>query len=246
MIQKKHNKSRLYLQMDEFKIDDDLEHLFSTRIGWNQDDLLSDLSNIFDTRKEKIYTVTQVHGNEVEIIRGQNKDEISSKKRDGLITDQRGIVLVTYHADCIPIYFYDRVKKVIGIAHSGWKGTLKNISKTMIDIFKEEYKSSTDDIIVAIGPGIGSCCYEIGEDLKDLFSEKFVSIEKIISIKGKKIHLNLWEANKINLLTSGIKDENIVESLFCTACNIDNLYSYRREARKDRMIAAIRLKNKDD
>lgn len=242
MILRRQSKNRLYLQIDKFRVDEDVDHLFSTRIGWNQKNILEDLSDMFNIEREKIYTASQVHGTEVETIKDQKTQDTVKMNCDGLITDKKGIVLTSYHADCVPLYFYDRVKKVIGIAHSGWKGSLNNISKTMVYKFKNEFLSNSDDIIVGIGPSIGPCCYEIGSDVELLFKEKFPSEKHIIIYKHKKMYLDLWKINKINLLASGIKDENIIESLFCTACNIDTLYSYRKEHTKDRMIGAITLK----
>lgn len=242
MILKKYKGNKLYLELDDFKIDDDVEHLFSTRIGWNQKNLIQDLSEILNITRENIYTASQVHGVEVTRIIDQKVEDISKIAKDGLITNRRGIVLATYHADCVPIYFYDKMKKVIGIAHSGWKGSLNNISKEMIDEFQNEFNSNLDDIIVAIGPSISSYCYEIGRDVEMLFREKFVDANNIIIIKDNKMYLDLWEINKINLLNIGIKEENIIESKFCTSCNNDILYSYRKENTKNRMIAAIALR----
>lgn len=242
MILKKYKGNKLYLELDDFKIDDDVEHLFSTRIGWNQKNLIQDLSEILNITRENIYTASQVHGVEVTRIINQKVEDISKIAKDGLITNRRGIVLATYHADCVPIYFYDKMKKVIGIAHSGWKGSLNNISKEMIDEFQNEFNSNLDDIIVAIGPSISSYCYEIGRDVEMLFREKFVDANNIIIIKDNKMYLDLWEINKINLLNKGIKEENIIESKFCTSCNNDILYSYRKENTKNRMIAAIALR----
>lgn len=242
MILKKYKDDKLYLQINKFKVDDDIEHLFSTRVGWNQKNLLEDLSDILNVEEDKVYTVNQVHGTCVETIIDLDIEDISKKQRDGLITNEKGIVLVTYHADCVPIYFYDKIKKVIGIAHSGWKGTLNNISKKMIDVFEHDFDSNLDDIVVAIGPSIGLCCYEIGHDVEFLFKEKFSNEDNIILYKDETIYLDLWKVNKSNLLNRGIKDENIMESNFCTSCNTDILYSYRKENTRDRMIGAITLK----
>lgn len=242
MILEKDSKNRSYLQISPFKIDDEVDHLFSTRIGWNQKNIIDDLSDVFSINKSLVYSATQVHGIEVEIITDQDVELLAKKPRDGLITSKRGIVLATYHADCVPIYFYDRVKKVIGMAHSGWKGTLNNISKVMIDSFQLNFESNLNDIIVAIGPSIGSCCYEIGHDVESLFRERFPDEDNIVLFRNEKMYLDLWKTNKINLLNTGIKDENIIESLFCTSCNTDILYSYRKENTKNRMIGAITLR----
>lgn len=239
---KKYSNDILYYEIEGFNQYKNIAHLFSTRIGWNQKNIFNDLSNIFNLPDERIYRVKQVHGKDVIIINDQNNEEIKNKELDGLLTNMKGIALCTYHADCVPIYFYDREKNVIGIAHAGWKGTLNNIVQVMIDNMVKYYKSSLDDIVAAIGPAIGVCCYEIGYDVEKFFKEKYNNPEIIIQRNGK-IYLDLWKVNNINLLNAGIKEDNIYKSNFCTACNLDTLYSYRKEnGTKNRMIAAIALK----
>src|SRR5699024_4135510 len=100
-----------------------------------------------------------------------------------------------------------------------------------------------EDILVAIGPSIGPCCYEIKEDVASLFEKNFSNKPNILINKENKTYLNLWQANKENLLAIGIRKENIISSEFCTSCNIDTLYSYRKEnGTRNRMVGAIVLK----
>ena len=239
---RKNKKDHLYLQIEKLNRYEELGHLFSTRIGWNQEDLIGDLAEILELEEDSIYMASQVHGRDIGIIKDQDPKEIRGKKLDGLITNKPGIALVTYHADCVPLYFYDRGKKVIGLAHAGWKGSLNNIGGAMIDIFKEEYASETKDILVAIGPSIGQANYEIGPDVEELFRSSHKNAEDFILLKDGKIYLDLWETNKSNLIGAGIREENIILTEFCTATNLDILYSYRLEATRDRMLAAIYLK----
>lgn len=234
----------LYYQIEGFGADKKMNHLFSTRLGWEQDKIFDNLSEVLDIPEEKIYRTKQVHGTDVLIIEDQDNMEVSPLERDGLITNKKGIALATYHADCVPIYFYDSVKEVIALAHAGWKGTLNNISEKIIENMVENFHCNIKDILVAIGPSIGSCCYEIGYDVEKLFKEKYLSYQNIIINKDDKIYLDLWEVNRRNLINLGISEINILESKFCTACNIDKLYSYRKEkGTKNRMIAAITLNN---
>lgn len=203
--------------------------------------IFDDLGKILGLNDDRIYRAKQVHGKEIIIIGNQDNKTIGQEEADGFITKVKGIALCTYHADCVPIYFYDKGEDVIGIAHAGWKGTLNNIAGVIIDNMVKEYGSNLSNIVVAIGPSIGACCYEIGEDVEKLFNETFDNPEIIID-KNEKIYLDLWKVNYINLLDAGIKEGNIYQSNFCTACNLDTLYSYRKEkATKNRMIAAITL-----
>lgn len=240
-IIEKYKDEILYHQIEGFNLDNSINHLFTTRIGWNQEDIFVNLSSVLDIPEEKIYRVKQVHGNDVLIINSQNYKDILTEQKDGLITNVKGIALATYHADCVPLYFHDKNKKVIGLAHAGWKGTLNNISESIIKNMIKYFDSNMENIRVAIGPSIGACCYEIGHDVERLFMDKYSKKINIIR-KDNKIYLDLWKVNKINLLNLGIKSENIFYSNYCTSCNLDTLYSYRREnGTKNRMLAAITL-----
>ena len=241
-IIEKYKDDILFYQIQGFNFEDKINHIFSTRIGWEQDKLFINLSKVLGVNEENIYRVKQVHGVDVLIIKDQDNMEISPQEKDGLITNIKGITLCTYHADCVPIYFYDNKKEVIALAHAGWKGTLNNISKNIIENMIKNFNCNIEDIYVAIGPSIGSCCYEIGYDVEKLFKEKYQNNENIILNKEGKIYLDLWKVNKLNLIELGIGKRNIFESEFCTSCNIDTLYSYRKEkGTKNRMIAAITL-----
>src|SRR5690606_4290042 len=141
----------------------------------NHGDFEGKISNILNVPKDNIISVKQVHGTNIKVIDSKlvNFDNTSLLEADGLITDLPNIVLATYHADCVPIYFLDRGKKVVGIAHGGWRGTFENISGKMIDLLRNKYNSNSKDILIGIGPSIGPCCYEIGKDLGEKFSERY-------------------------------------------------------------------------
>lgn len=233
---------KLYYEIDGFNVHKHINHLFSSRIGWRQDDLFEDLSQILNISKEKIFSAKQVHGTDVLVITDNNYDKKDIGEKDGLVTNVKNIALCTYHADCVPIYFYDNNKQVIGIAHAGWKGTLNNINKNIIDNMVGKFDCNLKDIYVAIGPSIGPCCYEIGEDVFELFIQEYNENPNIFVKVDKKIFLNLWEVNKINILNLGIEENNISNNQICTSCNVDKFHSYRKEkGTKSRMIAAITL-----
>ncbi|WP_025641311.1 peptidoglycan editing factor PgeF [Schnuerera ultunensis] len=242
IIERYHNGA-LYYQFKRFKDIDFINHLFTSRIGWNDEDFEGKISDILHIPKNNIISVKQVHGTNIKLIDSKlgNFDNISELEADGLITDLPNIVLATYHADCVPIYFLDRGKKVVGIAHGGWRGTFENISGKMIDIMKNKYDSNSGDMLVGIGPSIGPCCYEVGKDLDEKFSEKYKGFSDII-IRNGKIFLDLWKINYMQIEEKGIPKENIVLSNICTSCGIDKFYSYRKEkGTSNRMIAAIGL-----
>ncbi|WP_313757231.1 peptidoglycan editing factor PgeF [Tissierella sp.] len=238
----KNKKDILYYEIEGFNLDKKMKHVFSTRFGWKQDKLFNNLSELLNIPEENIYRIKQVHGTDVLIIRDQDNIKVSLQEKDGLITNKKGVAICTYHADCVPIYFYDKVKEVIALAHAGWKGTLNNISKIIIENMIQNFNCNIEDILVSIGPSIGPCCYEIGHDVEKLFKDRYYNYSDIIINRDNKMYLDLWKVNKINLINLGINERNIFEGKFCTSCNIDKLYSYRREnGTKNRMIAAITL-----
>ena len=149
---------------------------------------------------------------------------------DGLITNERGITLGAFFADCIPLYFYDRKKQVIGLAHSGWRGTCKKMGAVMIDEMTKNFGTDAKDVIACIGPGICQDCYQVSEDVYEEFSKNFnrEDIESIFREDGKDhFRLSLWKANETVLKEAGVLPENIFTSNICTACNPDLLYSHR-------------------
>ena len=146
---------------------------------------------------------------------------------------------MSFHADCTPVFFYDHVKKVIGLAHAGWRGTLLNIAGKMVKAFVNDFNSNPSDIRIAIGPSLGSCCFEVDKDVADLFLSENGEFEKYMEIKEPKYYFNLWEINKYLLMKEGIKEENIEISGICTKCNNDLFFSHRGQGGKRGLLAGI-------
>ena len=230
----------VYFQNEQFK-DSKMEHIFSTRIGWDQDDIISSLRKIYNLKDEDIIRARQVHGNDVLIV-DENYDIEKEYAVDGFITNLKGKMLVTYHADCTPVYFYDPVKEVVAMVHSGWRGSLEEISSKVLRIFEEKYFSKLKDIKVLIGPSICADCYEVKEDVSQPFLKKFGP--EVIKKIEDRTYLSVTDAIVISLKNNGISSSQIINSSQCTSCD-DRLYSYRKEATKSRMIAGIMLKEED-
>lgn len=149
---------------------------------------------------------------------------------DGLVTDEPGIPLITFYADCVPLFFYDPVNKVIAMAHSGWKGTVERIGAKMISYMKEEYHSNPEDIVCAIAPSICQKCYEVSEDVALRFLEVFgdgYGDELLYRKDNGKYQLNLHKACEITLLEAGVKKEHLDVTDICTCCNPEFLFSHR-------------------
>lgn len=178
----------------------------------------------------------QVHGARVakagEEARGRGaiSPEGAIRRVDGFISNVSEVPLTIFTADCIPIFILDPVEKAIGLVHAGWRGTLGRMSERAVARMEETYGSRPEDLIVALGPSIGPCCYQVGEEVMSAFREQFSDWSSFISPDpaGEKWTLDLWEANRIQLMRARVKDDNIINSRMCTSCHNDLFFSRRR------------------
>lgn len=236
-----------------------VNHVFTTRdinLGFNTIDNDEKIKNNFkavckvlESSLEDSVLSNQTHKTDIRIVTSEDKGKGLIKPRDyddvdGLVTNQSGITLFTFYADCVPMFFLDKKKKVVGVAHGGWKGTVGRIAGNMIDTMTREYGSNPKDILVAIGPSISDCCFEVNKDVYDKFKAVFKNIEEIAKpICDSKWNIDLKKANRIILEEKDIPLENITISKICTSCSNDVFFSYRKEDGKTgRMSAAIVLK----
>lgn len=149
---------------------------------------------------------------------------------DGLITHVPGAVLITSYADCVPLFFLDPVKRVIGLSHSGWRGTVHRMGAVTIDRMRQVYGCKPEEILVCVGPSICRDCYEIGpevaEEFRSAFSEE--EAEQILERnQAGRYQLDLWKANELILRQAGIREEHMAITNVCTCCNPDLLFSHR-------------------
>lgn len=148
---------------------------------------------------------------------------------DALITNEKGVTLVTYYADCTPLFFVDTKNKAIGLAHAGWRGTVGRIGEKVIKKMVEEYSSNPSDLVCAIGPAISVCCYEVDKPCADEFYKlrNLDSTKFIFPKKNQKYMIDLLECNRQILVDAGVEPENITLSDVCTNCNSELLWSHR-------------------
>lgn len=148
------------------------------------------------------------------------------ERADGLITNLKNVHLIVYTADCMSITFYDRKNWVIGIAHSGWRGTIGGISQNMLDIFTWEYGSDIRDIYVSVWPSIWPCCYSVvnPEQLK-LFDQKYHNLREQDGV----YYVDLWDSIRQDILSLGILEEHFENPCICTSCNHHLYASHRRD-----------------
>ena len=187
------------------------------------------MANALGVEVEDFTYTQQTHTTNVVVVKAEDKGKRFAET-DGMITNVPGICLVTFYADCVPLYFVDPVKKVIGLSHSGWRGTVGKMGKVTVEKMTTEYDCNPKDILAAIGPSICQDCYEVSEDVIDCFKEKFdehLWDDLFYQKENGKYQLNLWEANHQIFLESGISEEHIAVTNVCTHCNPEVLFSHR-------------------
>ncbi len=183
-----------------------------------------------DVTWDKLIFPQQVHSNNIKIIRKPEEVEKEIKETDGLITQVPDIYISVLTADCVPLLFFDTSKEIIGVAHAGWKGTVKHMARKMVDTFKKEFKSNPENILVGIGPSIGPDKYEVGRDVIQEVKTSFgVDSPHVLYEKedGKAL-FDLWKANRIQLEYEGIPYENIEIAHMCTYTDNEFFFSARQ------------------
>lgn len=179
-------------------------------------------------------TCAQVHGRKVALVTkelvgaGAMYFKETIKDTDALVTDLPGVPLLIFCADCVPVLFSDPVKGVCGVAHAGWKGTVAAIAKETVKAMQESFGCLPENILAAIGPSIGSCCYEVDDAVRDEAASWQEFFRPVFGKKGKYL-FDMWGLNYSQLVDSGLKPENVFRSDVCTAHNYKLFCSYRAE-----------------
>ncbi len=198
------------------------------------------LCQAINARPEHLVKTNQEHTNRVKVVKQKiNRNEPDFNlpqydKTDGLITNQKNIMLATTNADCILLLFFDPIKKVIANTHSGWRGTLQRISVETVKKMKKEFNCNPKDILCCICPSIRKCHFEVEKEVKENFEKEFQNLENIHEIIEETVTNQKWNIDtiKINqkiLQREGIKPENIIDSKICSVCHSDLIHSYRVE-----------------
>lgn len=218
-------------------------------VGDSAEDVLANRKKFIGSlgyQVEDIVTPNQVHGDKVFRVeenhrgRGSKKYSDAIPETDALITNVPDIPLMLCFADCVPIIFADAENIAVGIAHGGWKGTMNKIAAKTFQSMKENFGTRAKNCFAGIGPSIGVCCYEVGEDVRDAYKKSFPeSVEKIFVERDGKIFLNLRAANSIQLAEIGLPEEQIDIAEDCTCCKKSWYYSYRAATGQTGRIAAV-------
>ncbi len=208
----------------------------------NRDRILKEIG----AEGKQLFYAKQTHSSNIYII-DEDSPEAEYEDIDGFVTDRKDVVILTQYADCLPIFYFDKDKKVIGLIHAGWRGTDKGIQIEALKKMQEIYNSKYENIIIGIGIGIKKCCYEVGKEFYGNFHSKYDKeiINKSFEIRNEKYFFDLEEFNYNLFLQEGIKKENIIKSNICNYCS-DNFFSYRKEKEKSGRNAAIIFINEED
>ncbi len=183
---------------------------------------LDDISKFVNIPKNNIYLPVQKHTNRIHVLQKDFKPVVT----DAVLTDKKGILIGVQVADCVPVLLNDREKGVIGAVHAGWRGTVSQILKNALREMKNRFGSSAGDILVAIGPSIRRCCYNVGSDVKNAVL-KASGEGPYYHKKDGRYFIDLADANLLQALSIGIRQKNIWQSDECTFCNPARFYSYR-------------------
>lgn len=233
-----------------------VNHLFSTRLGGVSEGIYRSL-NLSYTRGDKKEAVDenfrrvadllsctvedmvcsdQTHTTNLRVVGRQDGGKGITRPKDyqdvdGLLTDEPGVYLATFYADCVPLYFVDTKKRAIALAHSGWRGTVARMGQCVVDKMRDVYGTDPADLTAAVGPSICQECYEVSEDVAEAFAEAFrgpgQADEILLEKGGGKYRLDLWRANEIVLAEAGVPAEKIQVTDLCTCHNNRYLFSHR-------------------
>ncbi|HET9363544.1 MAG TPA: peptidoglycan editing factor PgeF, partial [Candidatus Angelobacter sp.] len=221
------------------------------RVETNRKLFLSAAGATTRNKRWSLITLRQVHSDVIHVVRSPQPGPLVG---DGMITNVPGIALGILVADCFPVLLVDSKNKAVGVFHCGWRPTVKRMVEKGLGIMRYEFGTRPQDIYAAIGPGIQRCCYEVGEELKEKFESQFVyaadlfhTVQESDPVREKypllfmnqrapghgdpciKLHLDLREANRRQLLALGVPEKNISALPDCTACATHKFFSHRAE-----------------
>ncbi len=187
-----------------------------------------------------IYDVWQVHGTQVIHADQPRGLDTPHKKADAIITDRSGVAILMLFADCVPILLYDPIRRVIGMAHAGWQGTVKRVAAEAIHAMKTAHGSNPKDLLAGIGPSICAQHYQVGMDVIGQVEQAFGHNPEVLTARiGEKAQLDLWQANRQILIDCGLPEDHIEVAGVCTAEHPQDWYSHRGEQGKTGRFAAV-------
>ncbi|OJX41465.1 MAG: hypothetical protein BGO78_01690 [Chloroflexi bacterium 44-23] len=203
-------------------------------VGDSRENVVENRKRIFDflgRTVESVFDVWQIHGNRV--VKAENPRQLDEKHQqaDAIITNKKNVTLLMRFADCVPILLYDPVIKAIGLVHAGWQGTVKRVVQKSVEMMMSEFGSAPENIIAGIGPSIGKDHYIVGKQVTMQVNKNLPEFESEVLIENRgNIFLDLWLTNRLLLEQSGVRQ--IEMAGICTACHIEDWFSYRAEGKQ--------------
>lgn len=257
-----------YLTFDALEATDIVTDGFSTRLGGasrgkfatmnfsysrgdNPVDVLENFTRMaaaLGVERDKMVVSYQTHTINVKKVTEKDAGKGVVRERDyrdvdGMITNVPGLTLVTFYADCVPLYLVDKEHRAIGLSHSGWRGTVGRMGAKTIEAMKAAYGTRPEDLTVCIGPSICKDCFEVGAEVVETFAQAFDKKwhDQLFTPNGKpgKYQMDLWRANEIIFLEAGVVPENIHTTNICTRCNDAYLFSHRKLGEERGNLAAF-------
>jgi len=191
-------------------------------------------------RAEQLVTAEQVHSARVRVVgapekgRGALDRESRLPATDALVTAEEGICLMVLSADCVPVLLYEPACRVVAAVHAGWRGTAARIVERTVGVMQRQFGCRPERIRAGIGPSIGPCCFEVGEEVAQVFRGLYPRLPEIVrpAATTGKYRVNLWETNRQELLGAGLLSAHIEVAGMCSKCHPDHFFSYRRDGEK--------------
>lgn len=191
-------------------------------------------------RAEQLVTAEQVHSARVRVVgasekgRGALDRESRLPATDALVTAEEGICLMVLAADCVPVLLYEPVCRVVAAVHAGWRGTAARIVEQTVQVMQKQFGCRPEQIRAGIGPSIGPCCFEVGEEVAQVFRDLCPRQPEIVrpAATSGKYQVDLWETNRQELLEAGLLPAHIEVAGMCSKCHPDHFFSYRRDGEK--------------
>jgi len=186
--------------------------------------------------RDRVVTCHLTHSTRVAVVGEEHLGKVIPAT-DGLVTNTPYVFLMLRFADCVPIVLYDPAKRAVGLIHAGWKGSILGIAYEAVRVMQQAFGSRPDDILAGIGPSIGPCCYEVGEDVIAFARRNLGAYVPLVEQSGGSVHLDLWELNRLHLAWAGVRRIEVSE--ICTACRRDEFFSHRADRGRTGRFAVI-------
>jgi hypothetical protein len=214
-------------------------------VGDDKDKVLANrhkVATALDFNLNRATTCAQVHGNNIVSVTEENMGSGATnfaetiRDADGLVTNINRAPLMLFYADCVPIILIDTKGESIAVVHAGWRGSISDIAAKAVDIMIRDYGALSENILAAIGPSIGACCYEVDEVVWNAAPKYH---DCFVPTTPGHWHFNLWQVNRLQLEAKGVLSNNILCAEVCTFDNKELFFSYRAEKGKTGRLAAI-------